>query len=421
VVFFDTKLNKYSFNSLSGVLDSEEHLKSIPVFFFKEEQELLSGLIELLENFKKVILGFSFFTTQVWNFVSLIKRIRRDFKSYRDRIYLIAGGPHPTGDVKRTLRAGVDFVFVGEAERSFKEFLEALLSKRDPFKVKGIAYLSSDEPVFTGKPSQVDLNEFAPFSLRLNRIGPIEITRGCPYGCFYCQTPRIFGGRVRHRNIENILYWVDKLLKRGIRDFRFITPNAFSYGSQDGRVVNFDALEELLKSLYKKIKTKNGRIFFGSFPSEVRPEHISEKTLELISRYADNKNLVIGAQSGSDRVLRLCNRKHTVEDVLRAVKLCKRFGLIPKVDFIFGLPGEEKEDVEQTIEVMQRLSELGAIIHAHTFMPLPQTPFSKEKPGELSPQLLKTINKLLGRGKLFGDWQSQKALSQKIYEYLKQL
>jgi len=418
LIVFDLRNNRYSFNVLLGALEKENLIKKIPVYFFKDKKTLLKGLTELTERFNKVIIAFSFFTTQLWDIADTINTIQKTFSSERNNLILIAGGPHPTGDIKGSLNLGFDFVFVGEAEKNFPQFLKVLQNSRNFFQIKGLAYLNeNNELIYTGRPEKIDLNSYPPFSLKLNRINPIEITRGCPFGCYYCQTPRIFGKKVRHRSVEIVLKYVEFLLKRGIRDFRFITPNAFSYGSPDGKTLNLSELENFLKSLHKLVKLKGGRIFFGSFPSEVRPEHVTEETIALIKKYADNDNLVIGAQSGSDRILNLCKRGHTIEDVYRAVRLTVKAGLKAKVDFIFGLPGETKEDIKETIKAMEDLTKMGAIIHAHTFMPLPQTPFAKKKPGKVDPEVLKTINKLLGKGLLFGDWKAQEKLAEKIYKY----
>ena len=72
----------------------------------------------------------------------------------------------------------------------------------------------------------------------------------------------------------------------GLRDVRFISPNAFSYGSINGRKPNIRAIEELLEGIRGIIGPK-GRIFFGTFPSEVRPEFVSEDILEVIKKYVN--------------------------------------------------------------------------------------------------------------------------------------
>ncbi len=422
IVCIESELNKYSFNALVGALETKGLLEKISVNFInlKEVQNKLSFLRELAENSDKILIAFSYFTPQVWEVEKTLKFIKNSLKGCGlKKLLFVAGGPHPTGEPVTTLLKGFDYVFVGEAEQSFPEFVKAILNNEDFSKVKGLAYFENEKFVFTGKPPYVSLDRFLPFSIRLKRISPLEITRGCPFGCFYCQTSRIFGKEVRHRSLDVILKITEDLLKIGFRDMRFISPDAFSYGSEDGKKLNLKALEELLRSLYKLVKSYGGRIFFGSFPSEVRPDHVIEETAILVKKYASNDNLVIGAQSGSERILKLCRRGHTVEDVFQAVKICKKVGLIPKVDFIFGLPGEKEEDVKETVKVMEELTKMGAKIHAHTFMPLPQTPFAKEKPGKIHPEVLKAINRLIGKGLLFGEWKKQELLAEKIYHYLK--
>lgn len=416
LIIFDTKVNKYSFNALLGCLEARpEILEDLEISFAKTEKDLFSELTLDKKRFSKVVVCFSFFTTQIWEIFSLVKKVRAIIK---DKGILIAGGPHPTGDIKKTLKIGFDFVIRGEGEETFCEFLEKLLLKKDVRNIEGLAFLDKDKVVLKVRRSLVDLDKYFPFSLKFNRIGPIEITRGCPFGCYFCQTSRIFGKKVRHRSVEKVAEDVEKLIKRGIRDIRFITPNAFSYGSPDGKTLNLEKLEELLRTV-RALVSKEGRIFFGTFPSEVRPEHVTIETLELIKTYTNNDNLIIGAQSGSDRVLELCNRGHTVDDVYKAVDLCLKVGLKPKLDFIFGLPGENEDDIKKTIKVIEELSQKGAIIHAHTFLPLPGTPFARKSLTPLPSKLIKVIHKLTGKGLLFGEWEKQKILSEKISLYLR--
>ncbi len=191
-----------------------------------------------------------------------------------------------------------------------------------------------------------------------------------------------------------------------MKDIRVVTPNAFSYGSPDGKVVNLEAIEGLLKSV-KKILGKDCRIFFGSFPSEVRPEQVSRETLGLLKKYCNNNNLIIGAQSGSQRVLDLIGRGHKVEDIYRATMLAVEKGFKVNLDFIFGLPGENGKDKEKTFRAIKDLSEMGAYIHGHMFMPLPGTPFSKERPGKLGREDIKRLKKMETEKTLYGSWENQ--------------
>jgi len=119
-------------------------------------------------------------------------------------------------------------------------------------------------------------------------------------------------------------------------------------------------------------------------------------------------------------MLEYLQRGHRVEDVRRAVKIILKAGLKAKVDFIFGLPGEEEDDLKATLSFMEELAEMGAIIHAHTFMPLPQTPFMKKEAGKVSKEIFNFIRRYLSKGKVFGEWEKQMLLSERIAKELLQ-
>ncbi len=304
----------------------------------------LFNLSELIDNNKKTIFAFSFFTTQIFDIFDIVRKLR---DIYKNKIVLIAGGPHPTGDPKGTLKMGFDYVFRGEGEESFVKFLLNFLNNEDFENIKGLSFVKDGAFFVSSLSERVDIDKYPPFSVKYERFSPIEITRGCPFFCYYCETPYIFGGKVRHRSIENIIKYIEIMKKLNLTDIRFITPNAFSYGSVDGKKLNLEALEELLKEI-KRIIGESGRIFLGTFPSEVRPEFVIDETLILVKKYAFNDSIVIGAQSGSDKVLNFINRGHGVREIYKSVELSIKYNLKPIVDFIFGLPGEEKEDIEET-------------------------------------------------------------------------
>ena len=411
LIFYYKRGNRYGFNAILGALETFDNLiDSVNIFFSESEKDLKYILYSLSKDEReKTLILFSFFSTQKISFFDLAKKIKKEFEEIR----LMGGGPHPSGEPIETLENSFDYVLRGEGEKSFPEFLKAFLNGEEK-EVKGISFFKSGKFHNGGKGERIELDFFPPFSLRYEKFGPIEITRGCPFVCYYCQTPQLFGAKVRHRSIDNILKYVEILKNRGMRDMRFISPNAFSYGSEDGKEINYDALETLLKEM-KKLLGKRGRIFFGTFPSEVRPEHVNERTLEILSKYSDNKRLVIGAQTGSDKLLKKIHRGHSVEDVRRAVRLARKYNYSVDIDFIFGLPFEDEQDISDSLDFMEELISYGARIHAHTFMPLPQTPFSKSPPGKIPERVKKFINYYLPKGKIFGDWREQ----EKIAEILK--
>lgn len=200
-------------------------------------------------------------------------------------------------------------------------------------------------------------------------------------------------------------------------DIRFISPNLLSYGSQDGFKPNLGQLEKMLASVRSVKGVK--KIFAGTFPSEIRPEQLSKKALKTIKKYCNNNNLIIGAQSGSDQMLKKCHRFHTIADIQYAINLALEAGFKVNVDFIFGMPGETKNEEKETIRFIEKLVKIKNIrIHGHTFLPLPGTPWEKEKAGEISPYLREFLMFLRKNGKEYGDWEEQEQMGKLLSNYL---
>ncbi len=348
------------------------------------------------------VIGVTLLTTMLLD-IKFMKSLEMLVKMKKVKGFkLVAGGPHATGDPLGTLQLGFDYVILGEGE----ERLPRLLKGEE---VDGVVYTEGDEIIIRPPRGQVNLDKFYPWPYWQGYAGPFEITRGCPFACHYCQTSFMFGKRVRHRSVEFIVELSKIMIKMGMRDLRFISPNSLSYGG-DGKRLELDKVEELLYKLSKL----GGRIFFGSFPSEVRPEFVTEEAVKVMKKYVSNKRVIIGAQSGSERVLKLINRGHSVEDVENAVKVLVSHGFKPEVDFILGLPFETEEDMEMTLEFMEKIARMGAKAHLHYFMPLPGSPFAYANPTKLSERIRRRVAKIVGEGKGYGQWIAQERFSWEI-------
>jgi B12-binding domain/radical SAM domain protein len=338
------------------------------------------------------IMIYSFTTRQA-------AKVFKEIESAGTDSIFIAGGPHPSGCPEETLEY-FDYVVIGEGEETLPELVRVLMAGGDPGKVKGIAYKNPDTGriILTPERPHVNLDSYPCFDPKKLRA-PIEISRGCPWGCKYCQTPRLFGREVRHRSIDSILknaQYYD--------DLRFIASNAFAYGS-DGIHPRFDKVEKLLSALHE---LPDKKIFFGTFPSEVRPEFVTEESVELVRKYCANDSLSLGAQSGSDRILKEIRRGHTVEDSISAVECCLEHEIVPAVDFIFGLPTETEEDQEKSLELVRWICEKGGTVRAHYMTPLPGTPYASAAPSEVSDRVRKELGKLALGGKLTGYWEKHR-------------
>lgn len=414
LVFITETYNRNSIAALCGAIEEEECYADLAVSF-ANGRGAAAHLQPLLREYCQVVTAFSFCTPNLMEIAKVLETLGRSLsEAERARLCLVAGGPHPSGDPEGTLELGFECVVVGEGENTFPELLGRMVSGTEYGDVSGIAYREAGAVRYTGRGEPVNLDRTAPFSAKHRRFGPMEISRGCPWACRYCQTPYLFGSRRRHRSGETVLRYAEVGRRQGLRDLRFVTPDAFAYGSE-GKHPNLEALERLLKAVGQIYGKEH--VYLGSFPSEVRPDTVIEEAVELVKTYAANDNLVIGAQSGSDRVLDLMHRGHRVEDVSRAVEIVTRAGLVANVDVIFGLPGETAEDVKLTLRMMRHLTAMGARIHSHTFIPLAGTPLAAAPPGTVDIETRNALGRLAGEGKQFGSWARQERLGRELARF----
>jgi len=313
--------------------------------------------------------------------VTSISAVRFRDEIARAGCITIVGGPHATASPWEVAKIA-DYVVVGEGEFTLPRLLKNLEDGGDG-RIPGVMTGDWYQPADTG----VRLDAYPAFT---EYKGYIEISRGCPFACGYCQTPQIFGHCMRHRSIDSIVRYA-----RRHRQARFVSPNALAYGS-DGIHLRLDKIERLFRSC-------NQEIFFGTFPCEVRPESVSPAALDLITRYCANTKLHFGAQSGSDAVLARLNRGHTTEDVIQAVELCREYTITPIVDFIVGFPFESDEDQQKTLDMIRWVARFGKV-HVHRFIPLPGTPLAGTNARPLLTETEKCCGELALRGNLTGSW-----------------
>lgn len=330
------------------------------------------------------------------------------------RVHHVLGGVHATAEPLASLRAGFDLVAIGEGEHTIGDLVVALAAGADVRDVDGTAHLDANGRLVTHGPGKrpASLDEFPACNLRHRKWNAIEITRGCVYACTFCQTPFMFKARFRHRSVEDVRAHVDAMARSGSRFVRFLTPTCLSYGSDD-TTPDLAAVERLLTSVRAGAGAE-AKIYFGTFPSELRPEHVTDEALAILERTIDNRTLVIGGQSGSDRILEETRRGHTVDDVVRAVERCVAHGFRPDVDFLLGLPTETDADRAASIALAERLVAMGARVHSHAFMPLPGTPLRDARPTTIDDKTSRAMARLESHGKAYGQWRRQLVTAERL-------
>lgn len=196
--------------------------------------------------------------------------------------------------------------------------------------------------------------DIVPLRMSANRVsGFVSIMRGCNNFCHYCIVPYT-RGRERSRDVESILREVRDLSERGFKEVTLLGQNANSYGlSPAGKLVEGAvSFAQLLRMVAREVPHMRVRFTTSN------PEDMSEDILHAI---AEEPNLChhihFPAQSGSDKILRLMNRKYTREQYLDKVAAIRR--IIPdcaiSTDIFVGYHDETEEDHRQTLSLVREV------------------------------------------------------------------
>jgi B12-binding domain/radical SAM domain protein len=413
VIAFHTRSGIGALNVVTGALEADPRTAGLDVVFVKTPAAIAAACAAARERGAPVVVAWSFYSPDFARMRASLAEARASGATGAGIVH-VAGGVHATAEAPATLAAGWDVVAVGEGEATFVELVAAVERGEAP-RVRGTAWRSDDgAPVSGGAAPRRPLDDFPACNLRFGLWNALEITRGCIYACSFCQTPFMFKARFRHRSIDDVRRHVRAMADGGLRYVRFVTPTALSYGT-DGETPALDHVDALLAGIRAELPP-GGKIYFGTFPSEVRPEHVTPEALAVIARWCDNRSLVIGGQSGSARVLEATHRGHDVASIERAVDVAIAAGFRPDVDFLLGLPEEDAGDRAASVALAEKLAARGARIHAHAFMPLPGTPLAAARPTTIEPDVAAAVARLESRGAAYGQWRAQVAVAEELVQ-----
>ncbi len=225
----------------------------------------------------------------------------------------------------------------------------------------------------------------------------VNIMYGCDEFCTYCIVPYT-RGKERSRPKDKIIKEVLELVNNGYKEVTLLGQNVNSYG-KDFINQNYE-FSNLLEDL---AKTNIARIRFTTS----HPKDFDDKLIDIISKYPNiMPHIHLPVQSGSTKVLTKMNRKYTKEQYLDLVD--RIYAKIPEVslttDIIVAFPFEEREDFEQTLDLVRRCHFEGAF--TFIFSPRKGTPaynYENTIPEEEKKARLQKLNEIVNEGYLQGN------------------
>jgi tRNA-2-methylthio-N6-dimethylallyladenosine synthase len=201
----------------------------------------------------------------------------------------------------------------------------------------------------------------------------LTVQEGCDKFCAFCVVPYTRGAEVS-RPAARLLAEARDLVDRGVREITLLGQNVNGYHG-----AGTDGADWSLARLIDALSEIDGlaRIRYTT-------SHPNDMTDDLIAAHGDNPKLMpylhLPVQSGSDRILKAMNRKHTAEAYLRLIDRLRaaRPDLALSSDFIVGFPGETEEDFDATMDLVRAVGYQAAF--SFKYSPRPGTP-AAEKPG----------------------------------------
>jgi len=351
---------------IGGAVEEAGHeVKVLDLLVARPDKGVLHGA---MERFGPDVVGVTAVTMN-WHEAS---RVLKWAKETDPSVMTVAGGPHATFTWRRIGwdEHWVDYVVIGEGERTFIEFLGILKNGEKPKSIPGLAW-REDGVMRAGLRRKFETNlDSLPHPARhmfpLSRYramkvdGGLSTGRGCPFSCTFCVGPKMVGKKPRLKAPKSVADEIEELAALGFRNIAFSDDH---FGMRRSHALA--VCDEII-----------GRGLDVDLSIFIRADAAEPRLLEKM-RAAGCSKILYGAESGVQEIVDDARKKINLEKLKEKVKLALDMDFQVQVTFILGLPGETRETVERTFEYAKGL---GAFYGMHLLAPLPGSEIYERAP-----------------------------------------
>ena len=285
-----------------------------------------------------------------------VGRVKKEYKNKKKPILIITGCvAQAEGDLILKKDRYIDAVIGPQSYQSINKVITDLENKKDQHNITNFETVNKFDKLRVIENSNSKISSF------------LTIQEGCDKFCKFCVVPYTRGPEYS-RNFEEILKEADNLINNGSREITLLGQNVNAYNDNNRH------LSDLIYALEKKKDLL--RIRYTT-------SHPKDMTKDLINTYESSKKLMpllhLPVQSGSDKILKSMNRKHSIKDYLEIIHNLKEKNQKIKFasDFIIAYPGEQDDDFNKTCELMENVKFINS--YSYIFSPRPGTPASEMK------------------------------------------
>jgi anaerobic magnesium-protoporphyrin IX monomethyl ester cyclase len=298
------------------------------------------------------VIGFSILQANRWGGIE----IAQIAKTVDPNVTIVFGGVAATFLWEHFLThfPQIDYVVLGEGEYSFLELVK-WIETRDAAglrQIKGIAFRDKGQAIKTEAADVIQDLDALPNPARYFTYQHLAMTRGCAGKCRFCGSPRFWGPKVRSHSPAYMVEMLERLAQKGVRFFYFCDDTLTQNPAK-------------VKEVCQKIITKNLAITWVAIS---RVNFINRSMLDLMAK-AGCIQISYGVESGSADIRRYLNKHITDAQIKKAFSVTMRRGILARAYFIYGCPGESKQTIGQTIELMHQIRPLSVIFYILTLFP----------------------------------------------------
>jgi anaerobic magnesium-protoporphyrin IX monomethyl ester cyclase len=383
VKYFDTSFyekpdDSFQDREKTGTFKKVKHQQSEQL---KPSHQAVKDLQKNINDFQPDVLAITGMTNDFQYMMANLSHVQIPFKTN-----VIFGGAHAINNTEEILKTSVSVVCFGQGESVLPEILTRIENGHDLNNIPGTSYRHpntgqierfdirstlSEKQIWATAPnySFYDQRYYSyPFDGKMVNMFWLEVGRGCPYSCTYCEAPQIkkmYKGKGKYvvtRPLDSIFSTIKSVQENYDIDVFNITHECF-----------LSQKKEWLKDFCKRWKEEVGKTFL----IQTRMETVTEEKLDILKTSgAPIIQIGQGIESGNQRILKdICNRRMDIENVVKSYQLMKEMGFRTNAFYMIGFPTETRNEIFETIELCRRVD--ADVDSVSIFQPYPGLPLTK--------------------------------------------
>ena len=305
----------------------------------------LNRIINCMKEFNPDIVGFASTTGKLED----IHLLANSIKAINDKTITVLGGAHPTSEPESAIAIeNIDFIIVGEGEKTFPLLIDYLIKDKDYSSLKGIGYKKNGK-IFVNERSDfienlddlpipsydlLPMKKYSSVQSSTQKVMMMITSRGCPYRCTFCAVPKILGYKYRYFSALRVVEEMEYLKNNyGIEEIHF-KDSIFNF--------NVKRISEICDLLIQKNVNM-------TWLCNARVDGVNKEILKKMKE-AGCISVIYGIESGSPDILKRLKKGFQIETARKAIEAAKEVGIEVTAGYIIGNPEDTEKTINETID-----------------------------------------------------------------------